>query len=398
MHACGGRRDEPVRGRPGLLAGGADGDRPHQAVQARGGRIDHVAHCPHAPDDGCDCRKPAIGLLEQIASLRDRHRRGAVRGTLAATWRPRALRASTGARAHRPRIGDRRARGRRRVLRRPRGVRGRLVGGAHVTALARLLRRLRRPDRSLGRPRCAHRLVAAVPRAFVTSSSSGRTWCSAGSAYLWHPPRVRGLERLPSNPAWSWPATSTWRRSSCSRSSCRNRRSSSASCCGFRSSAGRSACCIRSRSIGRRRGAEDADPLWSKAAEHGAWLILFPEGTRLAPGEQGKVQRGGAALATAANVPVVVVAHSAGRCWPARPVEVPGLDRHRGLTADRNRGRTTPEVTAEAQQWLDEAMARLYAEEATDAVHGGEGRRSRLNMGTGGEVRTLRRPSGAHGL
>lgn len=32
-----------------------------------GGHIDALAFCPHTPDDGCDCRKPAAGLLRQIA-------------------------------------------------------------------------------------------------------------------------------------------------------------------------------------------------------------------------------------------------------------------------------------------------------------------------------------------
>ena len=41
--------------------------RMHEAVRAQGGRIDHVAHCPHAPSQACDCRKPAPGLLTQIA-------------------------------------------------------------------------------------------------------------------------------------------------------------------------------------------------------------------------------------------------------------------------------------------------------------------------------------------
>ena len=37
------------------------------AVTAKGGRIDRIVFCPHAPDDGCDCRKPAPGLLQQLA-------------------------------------------------------------------------------------------------------------------------------------------------------------------------------------------------------------------------------------------------------------------------------------------------------------------------------------------
>jgi D-glycero-D-manno-heptose 1,7-bisphosphate phosphatase len=35
-------------------------------VAAAGGRIDAIFYCPHAPDEGCTCRKPAPGLLHQI--------------------------------------------------------------------------------------------------------------------------------------------------------------------------------------------------------------------------------------------------------------------------------------------------------------------------------------------
>ncbi|MCL6414244.1 D-glycero-beta-D-manno-heptose 1,7-bisphosphate 7-phosphatase [Aestuariirhabdus sp. Z084] len=35
-------------------------------VEAAGGSIDHIAYCPHAPDDGCACRKPASGLIDTI--------------------------------------------------------------------------------------------------------------------------------------------------------------------------------------------------------------------------------------------------------------------------------------------------------------------------------------------
>lgn len=36
-------------------------------VIEQGGRIDLIRHCPHGPDDGCDCRKPLSGLFQQIA-------------------------------------------------------------------------------------------------------------------------------------------------------------------------------------------------------------------------------------------------------------------------------------------------------------------------------------------
>jgi D-glycero-D-manno-heptose 1,7-bisphosphate phosphatase len=38
----------------------------HKALGAVGGRIDAVFYCPHSPDEGCQCRKPAPGLFEQI--------------------------------------------------------------------------------------------------------------------------------------------------------------------------------------------------------------------------------------------------------------------------------------------------------------------------------------------
>lgn len=38
----------------------------HKLLAAQGGRIDAVFFCPHAPDEGCHCRKPEPGLFEQI--------------------------------------------------------------------------------------------------------------------------------------------------------------------------------------------------------------------------------------------------------------------------------------------------------------------------------------------
>lgn len=37
-----------------------------KSLAAVGGRIDAIFYCPHAPDEGCTCRKPAPGLLHQI--------------------------------------------------------------------------------------------------------------------------------------------------------------------------------------------------------------------------------------------------------------------------------------------------------------------------------------------
>lgn len=39
-----------------------------QAIYYCGGRIDGIYVCPHHPDDGCLCRKPKPGLLQQASS------------------------------------------------------------------------------------------------------------------------------------------------------------------------------------------------------------------------------------------------------------------------------------------------------------------------------------------
>ncbi len=37
-----------------------------RAIARAGGAIDHIVSCPHRPEDACDCRKPAPGLLRRL--------------------------------------------------------------------------------------------------------------------------------------------------------------------------------------------------------------------------------------------------------------------------------------------------------------------------------------------
>ncbi|MCY1265072.1 D-glycero-beta-D-manno-heptose-1,7-bisphosphate 7-phosphatase [compost metagenome] len=37
-----------------------------QLVAEQGGEVGLIVHCPHGPDDGCDCRKPKPGMLRRI--------------------------------------------------------------------------------------------------------------------------------------------------------------------------------------------------------------------------------------------------------------------------------------------------------------------------------------------
>lgn len=50
--------------------------------------------------------------------------------------------------------------------------------------------------------------------------------------------------------------------------------------------------------------------------EQGAWVLIFPEGTRMPVGQKGKFSRSGTALAVNAGLPVLPIAHNAGMYWP----------------------------------------------------------------------------------
>lgn len=50
--------------------------------------------------------------------------------------------------------------------------------------------------------------------------------------------------------------------------------------------------------------------------QHGVWVVIFPEGTRIAAGEFAKIKGGGALLAQKAQAPVYLVGHNAGDFWP----------------------------------------------------------------------------------
>ncbi len=43
----------------------------NELLQQAGGRIDAAFFCPHAPEDGCGCRKPLPGLIEEIGKRFD---------------------------------------------------------------------------------------------------------------------------------------------------------------------------------------------------------------------------------------------------------------------------------------------------------------------------------------
>jgi 1-acyl-sn-glycerol-3-phosphate acyltransferase len=79
-----------------------------------------------------------------------------------------------------------------------------------------------------------------------------------------------------------------------------------------------------------RKGGPKALRIMMKAAEQeigeGRAILIFPEGTRVAPGRQPPLQSGFAGLYRALKLPVVPVALDSGRLWPRQAfVKRPGL-------------------------------------------------------------------------
>lgn len=94
--------------------------------------------------------------------------------------------------------------------------------------------------------------------------------------------------------------------------------------------------------------------------EAGRWIVVFPEGTRLAPGQTKKFGVGGALLAARSGYPVLPVAHNAGEFWPKRGfLKKPGTIRIVIGKPIASKGRKAAEINAEAEQWINTTRARL---------------------------------------
>lgn len=93
----------------------------------------------------------------------------------------------------------------------------------------------------------------------------------------------------------------------------------------------------------------------------GFWVVVFPEGTRVAPGTSRRYKPGGAWLAQHAGVPVVPVAHNAGEYWGRNAfLKRPGeITVSIGPPIDCD-GRDTAQINALAQAWIETEMRRLF--------------------------------------
>ena len=109
--------------------------------------------------------------------------------------------------------------------------------------------------------------------------------------------------------------------------------------------------------INRARGVAAMRELARKGRERlaqGFWVVIFPEGTRVPVGQKRAYQQGGAWLAVNCGVPVIPVAHNAGKLWPRN-----AFLKHAGTVTVRigppvkTAGRAPKEVIAQVKSWIE---------------------------------------------
>lgn len=98
------------------------------------------------------------------------------------------------------------------------------------------------------------------------------------------------------------------------------------------------------------------------ALKAGLWVVVFPEGTRTAPGTKTKFNGGGAMLAHKTGYPVVPIALNAGEVWPRYSfLKYPGNIKVVIGPVIEPAGKKAKEINAEAEVWIDQTMATISA-------------------------------------
>ena len=92
----------------------------------------------------------------------------------------------------------------------------------------------------------------------------------------------------------------------------------------------------------------------------GRWVVLFPEGTRVKPGEKGNYGGSGGMLAQRAACPVVPVAHNAGEYWTKNGfLKFPGVIQVRIGPVIDGAALGSAEINRQAEAWIEAQMAEI---------------------------------------
>lgn len=94
--------------------------------------------------------------------------------------------------------------------------------------------------------------------------------------------------------------------------------------------------------------------------EMGFCVVIFPEGTRIPYGQKGKYKMGGALLSASTGVPVVPIAHNAGKLWGRNSfLKHPGvITMSIGPEIDPA-GLKADEINQRVEAWIEAEVARI---------------------------------------
>jgi len=120
---------------------------------------------------------------------------------------------------------------------------------------------------------------------------------------------------------------------------------------------------MRPIAINRKAGRSAVKQVMSQGRERldaGISVVIYPEGTRVLPGQSRRFGISGAALAKAAGRQLIPVAHNAGDFWPRRSfLKCPGTVRVVvGKPIDTG-GLSNEEITSKARDWIAEQLERI---------------------------------------
>ena len=97
-----------------------------------------------------------------------------------------------------------------------------------------------------------------------------------------------------------------------------------------------------------------------RLVDQGTWVIMFPEGTRIARGKKGVYKNGGTRLAIATGAPVIPIAVTSAKCWPRKAlIKRPGTVEFSIGKPIPSAGRQPDELMREVEAWIETEMRRL---------------------------------------
>jgi len=113
-----------------------------------------------------------------------------------------------------------------------------------------------------------------------------------------------------------------------------------------------------------RRAINQIVNLGSERLRKGRWVVIYPEGTRVAPGVRQRYKMGGALLAERSAFPVVPIAHNAGEFWSRRSLlkKAGCIQVVIGPVID-SKGKSAAEINALAEEFIEGEMEKISHQE-----------------------------------